>query len=201
MSYVVPRRHAGRAAVAVALYLAGCATAAPGTQDPTVVSIITGDGTTMQIQRGADIRVNHAVTASPDRVWDVLPLVYAELGMKPDIQDPARHVLGASAHRFSARVLNRAASDFFDCGLDPGLQRPLADQVPITARVVTEVNAVSRGAELRTVVEGTARRTGGNAGTATCRSTGLMEALVGQMVQKKAAPADTTRIPPGPPSA
>ncbi|NJD18575.1 MAG: hypothetical protein FIA95_04740 [Gemmatimonadetes bacterium] len=159
------------------------------------MSIITGDGTTINIQRGADIRVNPSVTVTPDRAWDVLPLVYAEFGIKPDVQDPARHTLGVTAHRFSTRILNRNASDFFECGLDPGLQRPLADQAPVTARVLTEIHAIAAGAELRTVVEGTARRTGGNAGTAACRSTGLMEVLIGQMVQKKAAPADTVRIP------
>ncbi|MHB1193551.1 MAG: hypothetical protein ACYC6F_10940 [Longimicrobiales bacterium] len=195
MSQVALQGRRGLASVAVAVLLAGCAGAAPGTQDPSVVSILTGDGTTIQIQRGADIRVNQSVTVGPDRAWDVLPLVYAELGIEPDIHDPARHVLGASAHRFSTRILNRNASDFFDCGLDPGIQRPLADQVPITARVVTEVHALSGGAELRTIVEGTARRTGGSAGTAACRSTGLMEVLVGEMVEKKAALADTVGVP------
>jgi hypothetical protein len=195
MSQVALQGRWGLPSAAFCMLLAGCATTAPGTQDPSVVSILTGDGNTIQIQRGADIRVNHAVTVGPDRVWDVLPLVYAELGIKPDIRDPARHMVGVSAHRFSTRILNRNASDFFECGLDPGLQRPLADQVPITARVVTEIQAVSGGSELRTIVEGSARRTGGNAGTATCRSTGLMEVLVGQMVQKRAEPPDTMRIP------
>ena len=199
MTRVALRTRRPPACAAAVLLLAGCATAAPGTQDPSVVSISTGDGVTYQIQRGADIRVNQAVTVTADRAWDVLPFVYAELGMQPDVQDPARHVLGVAAHRFSSRVLNRPASDFFECGLDPGLLRPLADQVPITARVVTEIHAVSGGSELRTIVEGAARRTGGNAGTAACRSTGLMEVLVGEMVQRKAAPADTTRIPPPPP--
>jgi len=58
----------------------------------------------------------------------------------------------------------------------------------VTARVVTQVLAEGTGAELRTVVEGSARRTGGNAGTATCRSTGLMETVIAQMVQREAAP-------------
>ena len=189
-----------RMSPALAVLLAGCATAAPGTQDPSVISIMTGGGTTINIQRGADIRVNQAVTVSPAQAWAALPKVYAELGITPDVQDPTHRRLGVSAHRFSSRILNRNASDFFECGLDPGLQRPLADQMPITARVVTEVHALSEGAELFTVVEGAARRTGGNAGTATCRSTGLMEVLVGQMVQKLAAPPDTSRtsVPPPP---
>ena len=195
-----PRGRA-RASVALTCLLAGCATTAPGTQDPTVVSIITGDGTTLEIQRGADIRVNHAVTVSPAQAWAVLPQVFGELGITPDIQEPGRRRLGVSAHRFSSRILNRNASDFFECGLDPGLQRPLADQMPITARVVTEVHALSEGAELVTIVEGSARRSGGNAGTATCRSTGLMEVLVAQMVQKLAAPPDPSRTPAPPPPA
>jgi hypothetical protein len=193
-------RPGGRAGMSLALaaLLAGCATTSPGTQDPTVVSIITGDGTTLEIRRGADIRVNQAVTVSPAQAWSVLPQVFGQLGITPDVQDPSRRQLGVSAHRFSSRILNRNASDFFDCGLDPGLQRPLADQMPITARVITEVLSASGGSELRTTVEGSARRSGGNAGTATCRSTGLMEVLVGQMVQKMAAPPDTVRIPKTP---
>ena len=191
-------RGRARTSVALATLLAGCATTAPGTQDPTVVSIVTGDGTTIEIHRGADIRVNQAVTVSPAQAWAVLPQVFGELGIRPDVQDPSRRQLGVSAHRFSSRILNRAASDFFECGLDPGLQRPLADQMPITARVVTEVHALAEGAELLTTVEGSARRSGGNAGTATCRSTGLMEVLVGQLVQKLATPPDTVRIPKAP---
>ena len=139
--------------------------------------------------------MNHAVTVSPAQAWAVLPQVFDQLEIEPDVQDPAHRRLGVSAHRFSSRILNRNASDFFDCGLDPGLQRPLADQMPIMARVVTEVHPLAEGPELFTTVEGSARRSGGNAGTATCRSTGLMEVLVGQMVQKLAAPSDTVRIP------
>lgn len=201
MAKATPRACARPASVAIVLLLAGCATAAPVTTDPTVISIMTGDGATYQIQRGADIRVNQAVSVTPAQAWSVLPHVFGDLGITPDVQDPGHRRMGVNAHRFSSRILNRAASDFFDCGYDPGLQRPLADQVPITARVVTEVHAASGGSELRTVVEGTARRTGGNAGTALCRSTGLMEVLLGQMVQKAAAPPDTVRISGGPPLA
>jgi len=47
--------------------------------------------------------------------------VYADLGFEPDVRDASRRTLGVSAHRFSARFLGRNASDYFDCGLDPGL--------------------------------------------------------------------------------
>ena len=182
----------GRRAFAICfglLAVAGCAaSAAPGTRDPGRVSIVTGQGATWEVQRGADIRVNQTVAATPDQAWTILPMVFEELGIAVDVRDPAARRLGASAHRFGSRFLNRSASDFFECGLDPGLNRPIAGQMPITARVVTEVMGRGEGAELRTVIDGVARRSGGNAGNAACRSTGLLEVLIGQMVQKMAAP-------------
>jgi len=172
----------------VLLFLAGCATgSAPGTRDPSVITIETGGGT-WEVPRGADIRVNQRVTVTGEEAWGVLPRVFEALEIDVDVLDPASRRVGASQHRFTSRVLNRSASDFFDCGLDPGLNRPLAGQMPITAQVITEVLPGSGGAELRTTVQGTARRSGGNAGLASCRSTGLMEVLIGEMVQKMAAP-------------
>lgn len=181
---------AGKAAcLAVLVTFSGCASAAaPGTRDPAVVTVVTGSGQTWEIQRGADIRVNRTVTITRDQAWAALPRVYETLGLEPDVRDPAGRTLGVSEHRFSREILNRQASDFFDCGLDPGLNRPLADQVPINARVTTQVLATEGGAELRTVVEGSARRSGGNAGIAPCGSTGLLEVLLGEMVQRLGAP-------------
>ena len=51
MSQVALQGRRGLASAAFCLLLGGCATTAPGTQDASVVSIITGDGTTIQIQR------------------------------------------------------------------------------------------------------------------------------------------------------
>lgn len=177
---------------ALMLTLASCAAGntAPGTRDQGTVSVITGAGYPLEIRRGADIRLNQKVTLSAMDTWNALPGVYEELGVEVDVRDSARKQVGASAQRFSRRILNRTLSDFFDCGLDPGLNRPLADQVPVTARVVTTVMETAEGTELATAVEGTARRSGGNAGTAPCRSTGLLEALVGEMVQLRAGEAD-----------
>jgi hypothetical protein len=184
--------------VFVPLILAGCAAATPGTRPADTITIVTGSGATYQVYRGEDVRANPSVTVKPDSAWNVLPKVYADLGFEPDVRDASRRTLGVSAHRFSTRFLGRNASDFFDCGLDPGLNRPTADMMPISARVVSTVMPSAAGAEIATVVEGSARRTGGNAGIAVCRSTGLLEVTIGQMVQRLAAPADTTRYPKGP---
>jgi hypothetical protein len=164
---------------------AGCASAGTGatSSDPSIIAVTTGDGSTWELRRGSDVRLNQAVTLSAQEAWAALPAVYQQLGLTPDVRDPSTRQLGVSDHRFSRQVLNRRASDFFDCGTDPGLNRPTADQVPVNARITTQVLEQGGNTELRTTVQGTARRTGGNAGVANCQSTGLFEILIGRMVQ------------------
>jgi len=169
---------------AAAAVLGGCAgTGTPRTVSPGTISVTT-DGGTYEIHRSEGIRPNQSVTVSRDRAWTVFSAVYDDLGQEPDVRNPGAYQLGVSRHRFGSRILNRSASDFFDCGLDPGLNRPIAGQMPIEAQVVTQVIGTTEGADIRTVVEGSARRSGGNAGIATCRSTGLLEVLIGEMVQR-----------------
>lgn len=172
--------------LALLLAATGCASGGGGpsaSSDPGVVAITIGDGSTWELRRGSDIRLNQPVTLSTEEAWAALPGVYQRLGLTPDVRHPATRQIGVSNHRFSRQVLNRRASDFFDCGSDPGLNRPTADQVPIDARVVTRVVQGGGGTELQTTLSGTARRTGGNVGVAECQSTGLMEMLIGRMVE------------------
>lgn len=172
------------------LLLAGCAApgASSGGGDSATVAIITGGGETWEIRRAPEVRVAQSVSVSADEAWATLADVYGELGLDPDIRDSSVRELGVSQHRFGTRYLDRSAADFFECGLDPGLSRPLAGQVPITGSLTTRVLAEGGGAtaSLQTTLTGSARRSGGNAGVATCRSTGLLEALISEMVQAKA---------------
>lgn len=175
----------------VLLSLVGCAGGGSGTgaavaRDPAAIIVATPGGS-WEVRRSEDVRLNQRLTVTRDEAWSVLPRVFEDLDVEVDVRDVAGRRLGASAHRFGSRILGRDASDFFDCGMDPGLNRPLAGQMPITAQVVTDVMASGAGAELRTTVQGTARRSGGNAGVATCRSTGLLEVLIGEMVQQMAS--------------
>jgi hypothetical protein len=169
----------------------GCATGAGGggggggSGAPGTVSVITGAGETWELRRDPEVRANPRVEASPAAAWQALPHVYLELEMVPDLQEPAARTLGVSEHRFTRRVFGRPPSDFFDCGLDAGLNLPLADRSPIDARVVTQVLGSGATAEIQTRITASARRSGGNAGTATCQSTGLLETLIGAMVRER----------------
>lgn len=175
------------AATLVVATAGGCASAGSGGgyREPGMVAVVTGEGTFM-IPTGSEARPDQRVEVTAAEAWAVLPGVYEALGIDTDIVDPARRRIGANQHRVSGQILRRAPSDFFDCGMDPGLTVPLADRAPINAQIVTEVVGAGAGAELRTTVSGTARRPGGAAGVATCRSLGLLEVLIGKMVEERA---------------
>jgi hypothetical protein len=191
---VVPGVGRGLGILAVLLLwagVAGCAAGAGGggggggSAVPGTVAVITGGGETWELRRDPEVRANPRVQASPAVAWQALANVYLELEMVPDLQDPAARQLGVSQHRFTRRVFGRPPSDFFDCGLDAGLNLPLADRSPIDARVVTQVLGSGGTAEIQTRITASARRSGGNAGTATCQSTGLLETLIGAMVRER----------------
>jgi len=148
-----------------------------------VVSVITGDGETLEIRRNPDVRISQRIAVTAEEAWAVLPGVYGLLGIELDTRVDAQRRLGASNHRFSRQILGRRPSDFFECGTDPGLNRLLADQSPIDAQVFTQVVPTSGGAELRTMVQGSARRTGGTPGVARCESSGLLEVVIARLVQ------------------
>lgn len=189
-------RPARRTAVAALLGLVGiagtgaCASGggAPRVTEPGVVAVVTAGGDTWEVRRSPDVRANPRVQVPPARAYAVLPAVYAELQFPADMQDPASRQIGVSEQRFSRRILGRPPGDFFDCGLDSGLNLPLADRAPIDARIVTQVLGGGDAAEIATTIRATARRSGGNAGVAECRSTGLLEILIGDMVRERAGP-------------
>lgn len=189
------------AALSLAAALAaGCASAGSGGsyREPGTVSVVTPDGT-FQIPMGADVRAVPTVAVSAGDAWSALPGVYQALGIETDVMEPARRRIGATQHRFSGQILRRSPSEFFDCGTDPGLTVPLADRAPINAQVITEVVGSGDGAEIRTSVSGTARRPGGAAGVAQCRSLGLLEILIARMAEERAKPGTgDAPSPPGP---
>ncbi len=189
---VAPAGLAGILAVAVSV--GGCASGGggggdtfTGVTDAGLVQVMTGDGAIWQIQRGSNLRNTPRAEVSPDEAWRVLPLVYEMIDIELTTILPAERRLGNGDHRFQRQILNRRPSDFFECGSDPGLMRPLADQAPIDARIETRVVGSGGGSEIRTAISATARRSGGAPGRATCESTGLLEAIIARLTQEFAA--------------
>jgi hypothetical protein len=185
MSNSFPSRRVLLPGASLTLALSACASPGSGVGGgDTGLTVVTTAAESFTVTRPAEFRADQPVPVSPGNAWSELPGVYARLGLAADVRDEGQRRLGVSQHRFSGQILGRRASDFFDCGTDPGLMRPLADQSPIDAQVLTTVLGGPGGeARLRTEISASARRTGGAAGRAECRSTGLLEVVIARMVE------------------
>jgi hypothetical protein len=177
------------------LLLLGCASGGGGGAGPGTtlvgntpgggVMVMTGDGESLEIRRGGDLRAIPRIEAPVDQAWRVLPLVYELMGVEPDGLLPAERRLTVSQVRFQRQIMGRRPSDFFECGYDPGMNRLLADMAPIDASIETRLVSVSGGGtEVRTSIRATTRPTGGSAGRANCESSGLFETIVARLTQE-----------------
>ena len=122
---------------------------------------------------------------SPDEAWAALPSVYRAVGLDPDIRNPSIRQLGVDRHRFSARILDRSPSDFFNCGVEPGMNRPLANQGRIDAQIITTVRTRSDGTTaILTQISAVATPRGAG-GRSECRSSGLLEQVIVDLIRDR----------------
>lgn len=164
-----------------------CAGSGGGGAETRTVTIVTGDGQRIDVQRTTEPPLDLRVAFTADEAWSVLPDVYQALSLEADIRVPGRREIGVSQRRYRGQILDRRATEFFNCGVEPGLNRPLADRARIDARIVTTVLENSDGtASLRTRIQASALPTGGTGGRAECRSTGLMERIIAELIRERA---------------
>lgn len=163
--------------------LTGCASgggagAVPGERIETV-TLASGDGSRIEVRRTSTPPSEQRLDISPDEAWAALPAVYRAVGLDPDIRNPSIRQLGVDRHRFSARILDRQPSDFFNCGVEPGMNRPLANQGRIDAQIISSVRPRSDGtAAIVTQISAIATPRGGSGGRSECRSSGLLEQVI-----------------------
>lgn len=151
---------------------------------PTEV-MTTGDA--INVAMTSEVRVvTQTVDAPVDRVWAVLPAVYAELGLEGGA-DAARRTMSGTGN-FSRRFQGQAAARLFDCGQGQ-FGTPLANTSNIRFAISTTVNpADNGGSRLDSQVEAHARSTdGANSLAAQCRTEGQLEAMIVERVRAKLA--------------
>ncbi|TVR58640.1 MAG: hypothetical protein EA422_15915 [Gemmatimonadales bacterium] len=128
---------------------------------------------------------------SPEEAWAALPAVYRAVGLDPDIRNPSIRQLGVDRHRFPARILDRRPSEFFNCGVEPGMNRPLANQGRIDAQIITTVRTRSDGtASIVTQISAVATPRGAG-GRSECRSSGLLEQVIVDLIRDRTAAGTT----------
>jgi hypothetical protein len=167
------------------------AEAAPSAETQGNTSVIgAGDGFFVT-GSGESRTVTHEITAPVDRVWQVLPEVYRELGITARADAGTRTVASPSAN-YVRRMFGEAASRFFECGRGQfGTEIVSTHTLSLTVQTTVQPGATPEAARLETVAQAYARNNdGANATMTQCRSKGFLEGLIALRVREKlGAPA------------
>lgn len=190
--------------VASLLALCACGPVSPpssgpaGEPDPSATpeasTQIIGSGDGFHVSTANTSRtVTHEIAAPVDRVWQVLPDVYRELGITANADAPTRTVSSPSAN-YTRRMFGEQATRFFDCGRGQfSIDIASTHTLSLTLHTTVQPGATGESARLETVANAYARNNDGANSTMTqCHSKGLLEGLIALRVREKmaAAPAD-----------
>jgi hypothetical protein len=123
------------------------------------------------------------IRAPQEQVLRALSQVYTGLGLAAAV-DPRGTSVGTGTITLRGRIENRPNSVYFDCGIT-SVGQSGADVHRVTVVVRSSVSPdPSGGTAVRTLVEGSARATGGGSTTPVrCASTGELEKRIAQLVQ------------------
>lgn len=195
---MVPMR---RIAVLTLLALSGCGpatapaasgaagTSAPGAEPQGNTAVIpSGDG--FHVSTAAASRVvTHEIAAPVDRVWQVLPDVYRELGITARADAGLRTVATPSALRFTRRMFGEPATRFFDCGRGQfGAEIASTHTINLVLSSTVQPGPTPGSARLETTAQAHARNNdGANALMSQCHSRGVLEGLIALRVREKLA--------------
>ena len=130
--------------------------------------------------------VEAKVPASADRVWAVLPAVFADLGLEVNFREPATRRAGACYQRVHGRLAGAPLSTFLDCGDSRSV--PNADRFEVAMTVlVTVVPAGDQAAKVHAFVIGVGDDAASSNSKTWCYSTGALEARIRRLVETKLA--------------
>ncbi|HET7321639.1 MAG TPA: hypothetical protein VFI96_04020, partial [Longimicrobiaceae bacterium] len=167
------------------LLLAGCSTASlshqPTTRTPVSTQIETAGGT-YNLKMIAEDRVSTAwADTAIGEVWTRLLKAYPALGIELATVDSEHHIAGNQSARLQGRLAGEQFSTYFRCGRSP-IGAPLADESYIELNALTQLDSVSGGTVVSTLVQATARPRASHTNPIRCTSTGALEARIAEMV-------------------
>lgn len=123
------------------------------------------------------------VQAPVERVWAVLPEVYAELGLRNAVPDEARRSIGVTRLSLNRSLGRTRLSTLLDCGFTVSM--PNADQYAIVLNASTRLHSAGSGAtRVETVVSATGRPMD-TAGSVDCRSRGALERRIVEEIGRR----------------
>lgn len=124
------------------------------------------------------------VIASPDALWQVLPAVYAELGLQGRVIDAQRMVFGQPETTVRRQLAGTQLSRYLDCGRRVGVVN--ANSYNVTLTVTSYVRPHGEGAaQLRTQVDATARAPGTSEAAVRCGTTNELERQIERLARER----------------
>ncbi|MEW5931871.1 MAG: hypothetical protein AB1941_30760 [Gemmatimonadota bacterium] len=176
--------------VATAALLAGCASSgnAPAETVRSTVSVSGTDGAATQtIESYMDVGgTTHRISATPDKVWAVLPTVYQGLGITVGTSLPDYKTIGNSKLELNRTLGGQPLSTFLSCGDGP-TGAPIANSYRVNMAVVTTVApAAGGGSQLETRVNASATNRAVSGAAVNCATTGRLEGMIAERVRNQA---------------
>jgi hypothetical protein len=176
------------AATLLALSACGAATApaSSGTSEQPAQVVGTGDGFTVTTTSESRL-LKHDVNAPVDRVWQVLPEVYREIGLEGATADAGIRTVSSGSLSFTRRMFGEPATRFFDCGRGQfGAEIASTYTIHLTMRTTVQPGTADGTARLESTAQAYARNNdGANSLMSQCHSKGLLEGLVALRVLEK----------------
>ena len=170
------------------LVLAACASTGTGGGNTTTPPLVDSQTTGQAILRTrTDVSAAVRIDAPIQRVYDLLPAIYTELGVTEVGRDPATRTVGNGRIAASRRFAGEPLSRYLQCGTT-AFGGALADEARVEMALRSTVAADAQGTALQTTVTATARPNRGTGGDQVqCNSTGALEARIAAMVRQKLA--------------
>lgn len=172
------RRPAGMSGVLI--LAAACGTAPPAIPTSPAApprAMDAGGDTDVRLQR--DIFVGEAaLAADPATVWQVLPLIWAEIGLPVAQASNASRSIRSGTFRAPRRIAGKPLADFFDCGYS--MAGPRVNLWDVLADVVATVRPDSAaGSRVNATIDAHARpRDGSGTSAVPCSSRGELERVL-----------------------
>lgn len=159
-----------------AIGLAGCATSSSINQRQDPITVMIGNGSSLQYNK--DVRViTNSASGTPASLWPKLNAAYTALSLPVTSRDSADFAIGAQNAQFNGRVGNVQMSHFIDCGTTAfGTQRANTYHVWLT--VATQLQPSASGTTVRTSIAAKAQDANASTAAIQCGSTGALEAEI-----------------------
>lgn len=172
--------------VILAVVVAGCSTRSAVTPGTTTTRVTTADNTRIAVETERVGAAPVAINASAARVWELLPSVYAALGLDGQVFDDARRIYGQPQTTVRRRLADTPISQYLNCGTRAGMANVDSYNIRITIRTQVQPNG-DDASTIRTQVDASGRSPSGSDHWVTCGTTNRLERRIETMLVNRVA--------------